>query len=252
LFQSGKHTWINYDGVLSGFTYAGLYSVVVQVFLCYWVALSVWNNLVLARVLHIFFNLTKSQQVTDPHAQTETFDESTEYLFEIDIQPLHPDGCCGLKPITDLCLKYNIILLLLGIYISLKYIDRIFIQEGFLLDDIGNPIFIIAYIFLAPLMFFLPLSSAHKRMSIAKVLHLKSIAKTLTSWTKNSTRITGEKMDNMSKLSDFYEKQKSRIPVWPFDFKSMQSFVVTVLIPIFPTLLSFLAHLLNSFGFNSL
>ncbi|MFQ5912004.1 MAG: hypothetical protein ACE5JS_02360 [Nitrospinota bacterium] len=84
--------------------------------------------------------------------------------FSIRIEPLHPDGCCGLGNIGAVAMKLNMISFLIGIYLSLKVIDKVIVQGRSLGADIGNPIMLGGYAILAPLLFFFPLAAAHDRM----------------------------------------------------------------------------------------
>src|SRR5690242_8726550 len=116
IFQHQRFTdWIT-SGELLGFlsiqgrglTTVGLYAALIQTILVYWVLNLLWRGAVLAWGLHELFNTRN---------------------YPVEIRPLHPDNCCGLRKIGDVAMLLNLILFLLGIYISLKVIDKIVIQH---------------------------------------------------------------------------------------------------------------------------
>jgi hypothetical protein len=69
----------------------------------------------------------------------------------------------------------NLTLFVLGIYISLKVIDKIVIQNSSLGEDIGNPIMLGGYLIIAPLLFFFPLGAAHRQLNDAKERFLEPV-----------------------------------------------------------------------------
>jgi hypothetical protein len=222
--------WITSGKILSslsgsgrGFTTVGLYAAFVQIVLLYWVINLIWRGVVLAWGLHELFNKRN---------------------FPVKIQPLHPDRCSGLSRIGDVAMLLNLTLFLLGIYISLKVVDKIVIQGSALGADIGNPLMLGGYLILAPLLFFFPLGAAHQQMNDARQKFLEPIS-------QRRDRLFGELADarsddkgltaiqTFSALDAAIVRLHKDIPVWPFDFRSMQAFVGTVVIPILPIVLPF-------------
>ena len=160
--DSPEHSWIS-DGTLlkeqmgtaRGFSAVGLYSAFLQTLLSYLMLNLTWTSLVFSWGLRRYFNV---------------------YRLDINVEPLHPDRCCGLKRIGDVAMIVNTILFLSGIYISLKVIDKIVVQGFPIWVDIGNPVLLASYAVLAPLMFFLPLTAAHKVMQDEKQRFLMIVA----------------------------------------------------------------------------
>jgi hypothetical protein len=205
----------------SGFTYSGIYSAFIQVILIYWILNIAWKSFVFSLALFLFFN---------------------KYKFEMDVKPLHEDKCCGLKVIGDVGMIFNAILFLIGIYISLKVMDKIVIQDLPITNDIGNPIVLACYTFLAPLLFFLPLSAPHKKMKLMKQEFINPLIiyySEMIDKLRNNPAIEN-KYDEIEKLDILIKKLDNQIPVWPFNFKSLQSFFGTVITPILPIILPFL------------
>lgn len=205
----------------SGFSYSGLFSAFIQVFLIYWIFNIVWKSFVFSWGLFLFFN---------------------KYKFDVDVNPLHEDKCCGLKVVGNVGMIFNTVLFLIGVYISLKVIDKIVIQALPITNDIGNPIFLGCYAFLAPLLFFLPLSAPHNKMKHVKqkfmnplILHYtESINKLRNNPESENKYVEIEKLDVLIKKLD------NEITVWPFNFKSLESFFSMVVVPILPVILPFL------------
>jgi hypothetical protein len=213
------------EGILntdSGFTGAGLYSAAIQVVLIYTVFYLAWNCLVFAWGLHLFFN---------------------EYKFNIKINPLHSDRCCGLKRIGDVSILSNTVLFFLGIYLSLKVIDKVVLQGVKISNDIGNPAFLCFYVVLAPLLFFLPLASAHRKMKFEKDKLVSSVSR---SYSKAIVEIkdnySKDLMEQANSLDALLVRLDKKIPVWPFNFKSLESFFGAVVAPVLPILLPFVVN----------
>lgn len=206
-----------------GLTAVGLYAAVIQIVLIYWVLNLLWRGAVLAWGLHEYFNKRN---------------------FPIMIQPLHPDRCCGLRKIGDVAMLLNLILFILGIYISLKVIDKIVIQDSTLGADIGNPIMLGGYLILAPLFFFLPLGAAHRQMSDAKQKFLKPVSEKCE---QLFVELANTSLDDkglsaaqtFSALDAAIGRLHKEISVWPFDFRSIKAFVGAIVIPILPIVLPF-------------
>lgn len=209
-----------------GLTPVGAFAGLVQIVLIYWVINLLWRGVVVAWGLHEFFNKRR---------------------FPIKVEPLHPDGCCGFRKIGDVAMLLNLALFLLGIYVSLKVVDKIVIQKSALTADIGNPIMLGAYVILAPLLFFLPLGAAHRRMQEAKEAFLRPVAKQCERLFSELAS-AGLDANGLAAIQTFSELEKLRsylrreISVWPFDFRSLQAFVGTIVIPILPVVLPFLIN----------
>jgi hypothetical protein len=229
--DSPEHSWIS-DGTLlkaqmgtaRGFSPVGLYSAFVQTLLGYLMLNLTWTSLVFAWGLRRYFNV---------------------YRFDINVEPLHPDRCCGLKRIGDVAMIVNTILFLFGIYLSLKVIDKIVIQGFPIWVDIGNPVLLAGYAVLAPLMFFLPLNAAHKVMQDEKRRFLMIVAKARSAQIRRLEReFSTDLVADIAKMGTLFNELERRIPVWPFNFRSLESFFGTIIVPVLPILLPFLVKFL--------
>ena len=216
-------------GIAHGLTYHGLYAAFVQVVLIYWVLNLIWKGFVVAFGLHEFFN---------------------EKCLRTKVEPLHPDGVCGLRPIGSVTTTLNFIIFLIGIYLSLKVIDKMLIQHSSLFEDIGNPTMLGGYAILAPLLFFLPLAAAHNKMLDARDEFLRPISAKSNQLVQRigNMKLDGndaEYLESLSLLEKLRDDLKRKIPVWPFDFKSLQAFFGTILVPLLPILFPVLIDLLR-------
>jgi hypothetical protein len=208
-------------GSVHGLSPVGLYAAIIQIVLIYWTLNLLWKGFILTLVLYDFFA-----------------------EFEVKIEPLHSDGCCGLREIGSVAMILNTILFLLGIYISLKVIDKTLMQHISLFADIGNPMMLGGYVIIAPLLFFFPLGSAHNTMKKEKDDFIFPISKKCDELFRKIGDLKigfDEKGVELVQLFNDMEKirndMKRSIPVWPFDFKSLEAFFGTIVVPLLPVLL---------------
>jgi len=105
------------------------------------------------------------------------------------------------------------------------------------------------YLILAPLLFFFPLGAAHRQMIDAKEKFLKPVSqkceqlfKELANTNLDDKGLT--EVQTFSALDTAISQFHKKIPVWPFDFRSLQAFVGTIVIPIlFVVLAAVVRHL---------
>jgi hypothetical protein len=212
-----------------GLSALGLFAAIVQFALLYWVLHLLWRGFVLVRVLYRLFRDSK---------------------VSVRLDPLHPDGVCGLSPIGRTATSLNLILFLVGMYLSLKVIDKVVVQDSSLFEDIGNPLMLGGYVILAPLLFFLPLAAAHDSMREAKERLLRPLSEAAGRTLRElddvsaSTVAKGKIVDALNEVQKLDEALRRRISVWPFDFRSMQAFFGAIVVPLLPVLLPFVIKLL--------
>jgi len=201
-------------------TAAGWMAVVIQTLLTYWVMTFVIKGLLYIRYLHIFF---------------------AEFRRDINVNPLHEDGFSGLGDIARLATWQSTILLLLGIYVSLKVIDKSIMQHQFVLTDPGNLAVLISYVLLAPFMFFMLLGAAHNVMIDSKQKFLAAFNKENLQFQKVS--LASEEIKNKKELMELILKEQEcrerfdqKIHVWPFTWRSLQGFFGAVIVPLIPVM----------------
>jgi hypothetical protein len=212
------------------FTFFGLFGALTQIFLAYWILVFIAKNILFISGLYEFFR---------------------GELFKVKLNPLHPDGVNGLRALMELATLQATLILFLGLYASLKFIDKIYQQHGEAIE-VGNMIILFSYVIFAPLLFFLILGSAHQKMREAKEEFLgvlsEAIAVLITS-TSTVAQLSNENFnDNVSKLKflqDQYALYSQRIPVWPFNWRSMQGFFGAVIAPVIPPITAAISYGLN-------
>jgi hypothetical protein len=213
---------------VNGMTTIGIAAGCVQIVLTYWVLSFIYKSFVFAWSLYVFF---------------------ADRQLDIQLDPLHFDGVCGLRRIAYMSTLQAVILFLLGIYLSLKAIDTSLIQEISIFSDIGNPLMLGSYALLAPLMFFLPMASAHNLMQETK-----------DSFLQRFTEKTGQMIEEADRIDDVYEsaeylhlakdleklhsKFNNKIPGWPFNVRTIQGFFGSVLVPLVPVLIPVIFNIL--------
>jgi hypothetical protein len=102
---------------------------------------------------------------------------------------------------------------------------------------------IATYVILAPLVFFLPLGTAHVSMRRAKDRHLLLLAERFDAEYRQAAdqideagtlKSNVEKMEQLRKLYKITEE----FPVWPFDVTNLRRFLTVITAPLAPGLVS--------------
>ncbi|HUU93095.1 MAG TPA: hypothetical protein VM238_18030 [Phycisphaerae bacterium] len=150
---------------------------------------------------------------------------------KIVVRPLHPDRCGGLRPIGRLSLAVNYFVGLVMLYFAL----------AFLFDPLArlNPLYVGLYAGFyvgCPLLLFASLSKAHRKMAEEKQRVLGRLSKAFDHY--YAQLVTGppdEALDlacaeSVSRTYDLYEVA-ARMPVWPFDVRSLVRILGTYVLP---------------------
>jgi hypothetical protein len=214
-------------GTNAGFSVNGACAMVVQIVLSYWILHLAWRGVVLGWGLHQLFNCRD---------------------FAVTVVPLHPDRCCGLKAIGDTAMLFNTIMFLLGIYASLKALDKVLIQKASLFSDIGNPVILGSYLIVAPLLFLYPLAAPRQRMTQAKQQFIEPVSReSRRIFQSLSSEIVGRRAsaEDYAAIRGALAQARRDIPVWPFDFRSLQALFGTIVVPILPVMVPILVNLLG-------
>lgn len=224
-----KGEWLHFGprgSNFCGFTGLGLIAAVVQLVFGYWLA-----NLAF-RAGVCYWGLY------------ELFGNRKKWNIRVITNPLHPDRCCGLGRIGELAMRFNIIIFIVGIYVSLTVVDKILLQKASPFADITVPLYLSGYALIAPLLFFLPLGSARQTMKRSKIDFLRPISNKCEQLASaGGADLTTE---STQAVGAFFETDKLRlqlhkeIPVWPFDFKSFMQFTGAIVLPISPVLVPLL------------
>jgi hypothetical protein len=167
----------------------------------------------------------------------------------ISILPLHPDKCGGLASISQYTGKIAYGIASAGLVISGATVFAL--QTSILGKSYPIILGILAYMLLAPLLFFWPLGTAHTAMQEAKDAQLLQLAQRFddvyarlnTDFQNDAAFETGlKKLENMKKLYGIAQE----FPVWPFDISNLRRFFAVVTAPLVPALVSIVFDVLRS------
>ena len=174
---------------------------------------------------------------------------------ELNINPLHPDRCGGLRPLSQYSLKTAYLAAIFGIMIGFteyRFITQS-VDSKYWLLHLGIPI----YLLISLLCFFGPLLAAHGQMKSAKEKMLDNIA---SQFQDDYARISKnlclkaeelkKEVEKIRELQSFYSLT-DEFPVWPFDVQTIRRYVVAVLAPLLPPLIGFLQKIVGA-AFNQI
>ena len=156
---------------------------------------------------------------------------------KLDMLPLHPDGCGGLRPMGQLGLRNQYALTILGVNVLfLLYVATQFLAHTGsmqLLVELAAG----AYLLVGPMVFLGPLLPFRGGMLDAKRRLLQPIATRLREelekietnlGTAGFTKQEEELIDRLQKLGGMIDA----LPVWPFDARTIRRFLTAYVIPI--------------------
>ena len=166
--------------------------------------------------------------------------------FSITILPLHPDGSGGLSPLGNYALKLSYLIVLVGLILVITPITRNFVING-TFEFLWTSELIVAlgaYLVAAPVIFFLPLSVAHRVMQEAKNHLLMQIANRFSeeysliqkALGKNDLDIK-QNLEIMEQLQNLHRTIDS-FPVWPFDSANLIRFATSYITPLVTAILA--------------
>lgn len=169
---------------------------------------------------------------------------------EIEVEPLHPDRCGGLKPLSRYSLKSAYLIATFGTIIGLieyRLIIRGIIDE-FWFIHLSIPI----YIILSLAAFFVPLITAHLEMESTRNVLLKELSTQFQNDYKqlmvlalsSDTELLSKAKEKVKQLEEIYERT-SKFPVWPFDIQSLRQYVLSLMAPLVPLLIAILQKLIE-------
>lgn len=160
-------------------------------------------------------------------------------LFRVELRLMHPDRCCGLRPLSHFLLRVNATLGFLGLVCAIFIVASLYRYGGIAgtLQQIGQPLLLLIYLGAVPIVFFLPLIPAHDLMRDTKHQFLHQLSRVFDRrFREVSTRLSaGEiessEMEGLKAIEDLY-RYAERMPVWPFDFASLRRLFITLVVPI--------------------
>ncbi len=169
---------------------------------------------------------------------------------QLKINPLHPDRCGGLSPLSEYSLKTAYLVAIFGMMITLCNYQ--FITQGIAEKYWYFNLIIVIYIPLSLICFFGPLLAARKGMKNAKEELLSEIAKQFQiDYIHIHTNLNGDaeffkkESAKLQELRSFYTLT-NEFPVWPFDVTTFRQYLFSVATPMLPLVLKFGEYLFKT------
>jgi hypothetical protein len=160
---------------------------------------------------------------------------------KLNINPLHPDRCGGLSPLSQYSLNTAYLAAIVGMMITLSNYQ--FITQGIAQKYWYFNLIILLYIPISLVCFFGPLLAARKGMKNAKEQLLGEIAKQFqTDYGRVHTNLGGD-VEVLKKESAKLQELRSlytltnEFPVWPFDVTTFRQYLLSVITPLIPLLI---------------
>jgi hypothetical protein len=174
--------------------------------------------------------------------------------LKLNVNPLHPDRCGGLRSLSNYSLKTAYLAAVLGLMVG--FIEYQFITQGFGRVYWFVHLIIPLHIFLSIACFFGPLLAAHRGMSKAKEELLHEIARQFyADYSQIRVSLIGDAEtfkkgnEKIKELRAFYTLT-DEFPVWPFDVQTFRRFLLTVPSPLLPLLPKLIGVLLKKWGIS--
>jgi hypothetical protein len=160
--------------------------------------------------------------------------------LQLNVNPLHPDRCGGLRPLSYYSLKTAYLAAVLGIMVG--FIEYQFITQGVARVYWFVHLIIPLHVALSMACFFGPLLAAHRGMKKAKEEILNEIAQQFQSdYLQIHANLAGDAetfkkgTEKIKELRAFYTLT-DEFPVWPFDVQTFRRYLLTVPTPLLPLL----------------
>lgn len=168
----------------------------------------------------------------------------------LNINPLHPDRCGGLRVLSAYSIKVVYLIAMFGFIVGVE--EFRFIIFGIAQKNWEVNLIVPLYLALAALAFFAPLSTAHIGMKQAKEKLLNRIANQFwdeyldahRSLSKEPDKLE-EELKNIQQLQSLHQLTE-KFPVWPFDTGTLRRFFATITTPLIPPIIGIILELLQS------
>jgi hypothetical protein len=169
--------------------------------------------------------------------------------FDFDLQINHPDGCGGLRPIGDLCLKLAYVIsplpILLGLWlVFLSFLDLRFLRmaSGSIEPLVSTIIFLIIPVaILCVFSFFFPLGSIHTCMLKARArfqIELDEISQEIHQLSSRllvgANGLAPQEGTSIEEKIEFLKRvyaRHSQIPTWPYRSTHIWGLISTQIVP---------------------
>ncbi|MFQ5921667.1 MAG: hypothetical protein ACE5M4_02390 [Anaerolineales bacterium] len=158
----------------------------------------------------------------------------------LNISPWHPDRCGGLKSVSTYSMTLGYAIAVVGLTLSVQTIQEI--QRGTFGSSYLTWFGLGAYLILAPLVFFLPLGTAHAAMNKAKNTQLLQLSQHFdVQYQRISEALNRDDVDYSGNVNRIETLQKlymitEQFTIWPFDTVNLRRFLTITLAPLLPAL----------------
>ena len=197
-----------------------------------------------------------ARELATVHSLFRLFNENTggqQAADTVNVRPWHPDRCGGLGRLNRYATRFSYFIASVAVGLLFFTYFSISKFEYNILDSVKNDpglwVAIVAYVILAPALFFLTLGSASRAMRREKVKRLGVISEQLdTEYEITQQLYAGHSIELNSSaqkvrlLHELYVLT-DRFPVWPFDAASIRRFTTAWIAPFVPVAFSLIIKL---------
>lgn len=165
----------------------------------------------------------------------------------IKVKPSHPDNCGGLGVIGRFTSNMSYLIGVFGILVSISLLSNtmpagIDSIKVYYLTKVGA---LIVYLLAAPVLFFVPLISAHLAMQKFRYTFLFDLGKEIDDEyaiiQESRSQLSADELDQKTKRINYYRElylQAHDFPVWPFYSQNFRSFFIFVSGTVLPGVMS--------------
>lgn len=169
--------------------------------------------------------------------------------YAANIVPLHPDGVSGLGHVRQIIVSANLVLFLLGMYVSLYLFDKIWIQHVMGQQLTVVFLFTCILLLLGPVLLLYSMNAVRGRMVKAKQQFLHPLGERIRAETAKlgNLRMAPRKEDveRLSELRKNYNDLSREIAELPLDLKTARDFFQGVILAFAPFIVTLASQLLN-------
>jgi len=175
---------------------------------------------------------------------------------ELQIEPLHSDGCGGLGALSKYSLKTAYLVATFGVILGL-------VEYRLIIHGVSDELWFIhlsipVYIILSLTAFFVPLLTAHSKMLSARNTLLDDISKQfqkdfnnlIQSTAETDTDLLSKRIEKVKQLNEIYERSKI-FPIWPIDIQSLRRYTLSLTAPLIPPVIALSQKLVELWIKNS-
>ena len=163
---------------------------------------------------------------------------------QLNLNPLHPDRCGGLRPLSDYSIKTAYLVAILGAWVGI--VGYQIITQGSKQDYWSIGLIAVLYVSISVSCFFGPLLTAHRGMQKAKEALLHDISQQFRSDYSQIRNNLNEDAETLKKRTEKIRELRAfytitdEFPVWPFDIQTFRRYLLTIPTPLLAPLIGLL------------